>query len=127
MKKFVINIEKETLENDNFRKVLYTTINSQVVLMSLLPLEEIGMEVHDISDQFFRVEAGEGKVIMDGEEFTITDGSAFDIPAGTQHNIINTSPDKSLKCYTLYMPPHHKDGIVHKTKAEGELDKEDHM
>lgn len=127
MKKFVTNIEKETLENDNFRKVLYTTINSQVVLMSLLPLEEIGMEVHTISDQFFRIDTGEGKVIMDGEEFVISDGFAFLIPAGTEHNVINTSADKPLKFYTLYMPPHHKDGVVHKTKADGEADSADHM
>ena len=127
MKHFVVDIEKETLENDNFRKVLYTTINSQVVLMSLLPLEEIGMEVHDISDQFFRIDAGEGKVIMDGEEFIIKDGFAFLVPAGTQHNVINTSTDKPLRFYTLYMPPHHKDGVIHKTKADGEKDMADHM
>ena len=127
MKHFVTNIEKETLENDNFRKVIDTTINTQVVLMSLLPLEEIGMEVHAISDQFFRVESGEGKVILDGEEFAISDGFAFVIPAGTQHNVINTSADKPMKVYTLYTPPHHKDGVIHKTKADGEADAADHM
>ena len=127
MKKFVINIEKETLENDTFRKVLYTTTNAQVVLMKLLPKEEIGMEVHEISDQFFRIDSGEGKVIMDGEEFAISDGFAFLIPAGTQHNIINTSADKPMKVYTLYMPPHHKDGVIHKTKADGEADTADHL
>ncbi len=127
MKGFVTNIEKETLENDNFRKVLYTSINSQVVLMSLLPGEEIGMEVHEISDQFFRVDEGEGMVIMNGEKFPISNGFAFDVPAGTEHNVINTSVDKPLKFYTLYMPPHHKDGVVHKTKAEGEADTADHL
>ncbi len=127
MKKFVINIEKETLENDNFRKVLYTSINSQVVLMSLLPLEEIGMEIHEISDQFFRIDEGEGMVIMNGEEFTVSNGFAFLVPAGTEHNVMNTSAEKPLKFYTLYMPPHHKDGVIHKTKADGEADKEDHQ
>ena len=127
MKHFVTNIEKETLENDNFRKVIDTTINTQVVLMSLLPLEEIGMEVHAISDQFFRIESGEGKVILNGEEFAISDGFAFVIPAGTQHNVINTSADKPMKVYTLYTPPHHKDGVIHKTKADGEADAADHM
>ena len=124
---FVENIEKETLENDNFRKVLYTSINTQVVLMSLLPKEEIGLEVHEISDQFFRIDTGEGKVIMNGEEFVISDGFAFVVPAGTEHNVINTSADKPMKFYTLYTPPHHKDGVIHKTKADGEADVADHM
>src|ERR1035437_2226445 len=122
MKKgFVTNIEKETLNNDNFRKVLYTSRHGQVVVMSLLPNEEIGMEVHEISDQFFRIDSGEGKVIIDGEEAQFSDGFAIVVPAGSQHNVINTSSEKSLKLYTIYMPPHHKDGVIHATKAEAEV------
>jgi mannose-6-phosphate isomerase-like protein (cupin superfamily) len=126
MKKgFVANIEKEALNNENFRKVLYTSKNGQVVVMSLLPNEEIGMEVHEISDQFFRVESGEGEVIIDGEEAVISDGIAIVVPAGSEHNVINTSSDKPLKLYTIYMPPHHKDGIIHKTKTDAENDTTD--
>ncbi|MFH1454921.1 MAG: cupin domain-containing protein [bacterium] len=122
MKKgFVANIEKETLDNNNFRKVLYTSKHGQVVVMSLLPNEEIGMEVHETSDQFFRIDSGEGKVIIDGEEAKFSDGFAIVVPAGSQHNVINTSSDKPLKLYTIYMPPHHKDGIIHKTKVDGEI------
>lgn len=124
---FLQNIEKLTLQNNYFRQVLYTGQHTQLVIMSLLPNEEIGVEVHAVVDQFFRVEAGEGKVIMNGEEHTIKDGDAFVIPAETKHNVINTSTDKPLKLYTLYSPPHHKDGIIHKTKQEAELDKEDHL
>lgn len=124
---FVSNIEKETLENNYFRKVLYTSKHGQVVVMSLEPSEEIGMEVHEISDQFFRIESGEGKVIIDGEEAKISDGFAVVVPAGSMHNVINTSNKKPLKLYTIYMPPHHKDGVIHKTRAEGEKDKEDHL
>ena len=125
MKGFVTNIEKETLENENFRKVIYTSKSGQIVLMKLLPNEEIGMEVHEISDQFFRVESGEGKVIIDGEENIIKDGTAILVPAGSNHNVINTSGDKSLKLYTIYMPPHHRDGVIHATKAEAEADTTD--
>lgn len=127
MKGFVTNIEKDTLENSNFRKVLYTSQHGQVVVMSLLPNEEIGMEVHLDTDQFFRVDSGEGKVIIDGEENTISDGFAVVVPAGAQHNVINTSSEKALKLYTIYMPPHHKDGTIHTTKAEAEADEEDHI
>jgi len=122
MKKgFVTNIEKDTLENENFRKVLYTSKHGQVVVMSLLPNEEIGMEAHNHLDQFFRIDSGEGKVIIDGEEATIEDGFAVVVPAGSQHNIINTSSEKSLKLYTIYMPANHKDGVIHKTKADAEI------
>lgn len=95
--------------------------------MSLLPNEEIGMEVHEIVDQFIRVEKGQGKAILNGEEHLILDGFAIMVPAGAKHNIINTSTDKKLKLYTVYSPAHHKDGTIHKTKEEAEADKEDHI
>lgn len=119
------NIEQETLDNTNFRKVLYTGHNCQLVLMSLQREEDIGMEVHKENDQFFRFEAGEGKVIIDGNEYNVEDGSAIIVPAGAEHNVINTSSTKELKLYTIYSPPHHKDGIVRKTKAEAEANEED--
>jgi len=122
MKKgFVTNIEQDTLDNNNFRKVLYTSKHGQIVVMSLLPNEDIGMEVHEKVDQFFRVDSGEGKVIIDGEETLISNGFAILVPAGSMHNVINTSNDKSLKLYTIYMPPNHKDGVIHKTKADAEI------
>ena len=127
MKGFVKNIEHESLENDNFRKVLYTSKYGQVVVMSLLPNEEIGMEVHHGTDQFFRIETGEGLVIIDNEEFPISDGSAVLVPAGTMHNVINKMSDKSMKLYTIYMPPHHKDGVIHQTKEAAEMDTTDHL
>jgi mannose-6-phosphate isomerase-like protein (cupin superfamily) len=127
MKPFVKNIEQETLDNNNFRKVLYTSTYGQVVVMSLLPNEEIGMEVHETTDQFFRIDSGEGKVIVDGEEFLISDGFAVVVPAGAQHNVLNISADKPLKLYTIYMPPHHKDGTIHQTKEIAEADTEDHL
>lgn len=122
MKGFVSNIEKDTLENENFRKVLYTGKNSQLVLMSLLPKEEIGMETHNENDQFFRVEKGQGKCIIDGNEYAISDGSAIVVPMGAEHNIINASETEDLKLYTIYSPAHHKDGVVRKTKAEAQAD-----
>ena len=124
---FLVNIEKKTLENENFREVLYTGQHSQVVLMSLKPGEEIGFEIHEIFDQFIRIESGEGKVIMNEEEHLVNSGDAFVVPAGVRHNVINLSNEKSLKLYTLYSPPHHKDGVVHKTKQEAEADKADHL
>jgi len=117
---FVDNIEKLTLENDNFRKVLSTNSHSQLVLMSLKPMEEIGMEVHENVDQFFRIDSGMGKVIANGEEFEISNGFAIVIPAGTEHNVINTSETESLKLYTIYSPANHPDGTIHATKAEAE-------
>ena len=122
MNGYVSNIEKLALENEYFRKVLYTAQNTQLVLMSLLPGEEIGEEIHDV-DQFFRVEKGSGKAILSGIFHEIGDGSVIVIPSGTKHNIIN-SGSATMKLYTLYMPPHHKDGVSHKTKAEAEKDKE---
>jgi mannose-6-phosphate isomerase-like protein (cupin superfamily) len=123
MNGYVTNIEKLSLENDNFRKVLYTDKNSQLVLMSLLPKEEIGEEIHDV-DQFLRVEKGVGSAILNGVPHDLADGSVIIVPAGTKHNIINTGSD-SMKLYTLYMPPHHRDGVIHKTKAEAEADTTD--
>ena len=118
MKGFRSNIEKDTLENGNFRKVLYTGKHSQLVLMSLRPNEEIGMEVHTDNDQFFRFEKGQGKCVIDGNEYEIGDGVAIVIPAGAQHNIINTSGTDELKLYTIYSPAHHRDGIARETKEE---------
>jgi mannose-6-phosphate isomerase-like protein (cupin superfamily) len=120
MKGFSANIEESTLKNDKFRKVLYTGKHSQLVLMCLKPKEDIGMEVHMENDQFFRFEQGEGKCIIDGNEYALKDGSAIVVPAGARHNIINTSATESLKLYTIYSPAHHKDGIVRTTKAEAE-------
>ncbi|MFA7681775.1 MAG: cupin domain-containing protein [Candidatus Peribacteraceae bacterium] len=125
MKGFHADIEKETLENKNFRKVLYTGKHSQLVLMRLKPNEEIGMEVHSENDQFFRFESGEGKCIIDGNEYAVRDGSAIVVPAGAQHNIINTSGTEDLKLYTIYSPAHHKDGIVRATKEEAEANDEE--
>ena len=116
-KGFVINLEEETGKNTNFRKVIYTAHHSQLVLMSLVPSEEIGMETNPENDQFFRVESGEGKAIIDGSEHTFSAGFCIVIPAGSQHNIINTSAVSELKLYTIYSPAHHKDGTVHATKA----------
>ncbi|KKS13205.1 cupin [Candidatus Daviesbacteria bacterium RIFOXYD1_FULL_41_10] len=124
---FISNIEKKTRENSYFRQVLYTGQHVQLVLMCLKPNEEIGMEVHEITDQFLRIEKGEGKVIMNGEEQNIKDGDVIIVPAGTKHNIINTSSTDVLQLYTIYAPPHHKDDIVHKTKEEAEADQEDHL
>lgn len=125
MKGFNANIEKETLENNNFRKVLYTSKHSQLVLMSLKPKEEIGMEVHNANDQFFRFEQGQGKVIIDGNEYAVSDGSAVVVPSGAEHNVINVSDSEDLKLYTIYSPAHHKDGIVRATKEEAEANEAD--
>lgn len=122
MKGYVSNIEKASEENNNFRQVLYTAKNSQLVLMSLKPGEDIGEEVHNL-DQFIRVERGEGKAVLDGLMYAISDGFAVVIPAGTKHNIIN-GPNFEMKIYTLYSPPNHRDGVVHQTKEEAEKDEE---
>jgi mannose-6-phosphate isomerase-like protein (cupin superfamily) len=111
------NIDTLTKENENFRKVLYTGERSQLVLMSLLPGEDIGSEVHPDNDQFFRFEAGNGKVVINETEYEVGDGDAVLVPRGAQHNVINTGADR-LKFYTIYSPAHHKDGIVRATKAE---------
>jgi mannose-6-phosphate isomerase-like protein (cupin superfamily) len=122
MNGYINNIEKLSLENNNFRRVLYTDNNSQLVVMSLLPHEDIGEEIHDV-DQFLRVEKGNGKAILNGISHDIEDGSAIIVPAGTKHNLIN-SGDTPMKLYTLYTPPHHRDGVIHKAKADAESDSE---
>lgn len=120
---FVTNIEQESLENDYFRKVLYTDERVQLVVMTLQPNEDIGEETHSL-DQFIRVEEGEGTSVLNGEEHSIKDGFAIVIPAGVKHNIINTSGTDSMRLYTLYAPPNHKEGTIHKTKAEAEAAEE---
>jgi len=123
MRGFVTNISLAALENEDFRRVLYTAKHCQLVLMTIPAGEDIGEEVHDV-DQFIRIEEGEGQSILDGVERDLTDGSAVVIPAGTRHNIKNTSTSETLKLYTVYAPPHHKDCTVHKTKADALADKE---
>jgi len=118
MKGFITNIEETSLQNEYFRKVLYTDTRLQLVVMSLKPGEDIGEEVHDL-DQFIRIESGKGKAVLDGKEHDLVDGSVVVIPQGTRHNIVNTS-SQPMKMYTLYAPPNHKDGTIHKTKAEAE-------
>jgi mannose-6-phosphate isomerase-like protein (cupin superfamily) len=118
MKGYVENIEKKTLANSFFREVLFTGKNAQLVVMSLKPEEEIGMEVHNNVDQFFRFEKGTGKVIIDGEECSVADGTAVIVPAGSWHNVINSSSNEELKLYTIYSPPNHPDKTIHKTKDE---------
>lgn len=115
MKGYVTNIEEETLKNEFFRKVLFTAPHSQLVVMSVPG--EIGMETHPDNDQFIRIEKGTGKAILDGEENELKDGSAVVIPAGTEHNIVNTA-NEPLKLYTIYSPAHHPDGTIHKTREE---------
>lgn len=125
MKGFNGNIEQLTVDNKNFRQVLYTGKHTQLVLMSLLPGEEIGVEVHNENDQFFRFEAGTGKVVIDDNEYSVSDGSAIVVPAGAEHNVINTSDSEDLKLYTLYSPSHHKDGIVRASREEAMANEED--
>ncbi len=119
---FVQDIEALAIKNDDFRRVLYTARNCQVVLMALKPGEEIGAEVHQL-DQFFRVEAGEGEAVLDGVRTAIRAGFALVVPAGGHHNIINTGK-AALKLYTLYAPPNHRDGVVHHTREDAEADEE---
>lgn len=126
MKGYITNIEKDAIENEYFRKVLYTDTRVQLVVMSLLPGEEIGAEVHQL-DQFIRVETGTGSAVLDGVAHEVRDGFAIVVPQGTLHNIINTSSDKPMKLYTVYAPPNHKDGTIHKTKAEAEADEAEHF
>ena len=118
------DIENLSLENNNFRKVLYTTKRSQLVLMALRPGEDIGEEVHTDNDQFLRIESGTGKAVIDGAEHEIKDGSAIVVPAGAKHNVIN-SGSEPMKLYTIYSPAHHRDGVVHVTKEDAMLDEEE--
>ena len=123
---YVTDIERKTRENENFREVLFTGSKSQLVVMSLRPGEDIGMETHPDIDQFVRVEAGTGKAILDGVEHDLRDGSAVVIPAGTEHDVVNGSTSEPLKLYTIYTPPEHPDGTVHTDKAAAEADGHDH-
>lgn len=123
MQGFVADIEKLTVENTDFRRVLYTGKYLQLVLMTLKPGEEIGAEVHEDHDQFFRVESGSGEVVIDGKRTPIKDDDAVIVPAGARHNVINTG-DAPLALYTLYGPPEHRDGVVHADKPEAESDDE---
>ena len=123
MKGYIENIEKLALDNAAFRKVLYTSKHAQLVLMSLVPGEDIGEEIHEDVDQFFRIEQGTGTVLINGDTHDIEDGSTVVVPEGANHNIMNTGT-VPMKLYTLYMPPHHKDGVLHKTKEEAEADDE---
>ena len=125
MKGFNTNIEEDTLENTDFRRVLYTAKHCQLVLMSLQPQEEIGMETHPENDQFLRFEGGQGAVFIDGSKYEVADGDAVIVPAGAEHNVVNLSATEELKIYTIYSPPHHKDGTVHPTKKEAETDDEE--
>jgi mannose-6-phosphate isomerase-like protein (cupin superfamily) len=126
MKGYKTSIEKDTLENENFRKVLYTSKFSQLVLMSLLPKEEIGMEVHEDHDQFFRFEIGQGMVYINENKYEVKDGDAIIVPAGSQHNVVNISETEKLKLYTIYSPAEHQDGVIRKTKEEA-LASEEHF
>jgi len=122
MKGFVQDIEGIATENEAFRRVLYTAKNCQLVVMALKPGEEIGAEVHHL-DQFFRLEAGAGEAVLDGVRTAIRAGFAVLVPAGTNHNIVNTGTEP-LKLYTIYSPPNHRDGVVHTTRADAEVDNE---
>ncbi len=124
---YVVNIETETANNENFRKVLFTAPHSQLVVMTLQPSEDIGMEVHPNVDQFIRIEAGSGKAVLDGQEHEINEGSAVVIPAGTQHNIINTSGTEKMKLYTIYSPPNHPPQTVHATKQDAMKGEAEHV
>lgn len=124
MKPYHANIENDTLENNNFRKVVWTGKFLQVVLMTLNPGEDIGVETHENVDQFFRIESGEGKAYINGEDFDLEDGVSVVVPAGTEHNLINTGSEP-MRLYTIYTPPNHIDGRIHETKADAIADTED--
>lgn len=127
MSGYSVNIEERSLENNSFREVLYTAPHSQLVVMTLQVGEDIGQETHDEHDQFIRVEAGQAEAILDGERHALSDGSALVIPAGTAHNVFNTSPDTPLRLYTIYSPPEHPDGTINRTKQDAiEYDRKRH-
>jgi mannose-6-phosphate isomerase-like protein (cupin superfamily) len=119
---YVANIEEATLQNSDYRRVLYTGKNLQLVLMSIAPGDEIGSEVHEDHDQFIRVESGTGVAVLNGERSQLSDGSAVVVPAGVEHNVVNSSTDTPLRLYTIYSPPEHKDGTLHRTKADEPAD-----
>lgn len=125
MQFLVRNIEKESIENNFFRKVILTTSHQQLVVMHLNPNEDIGMETHSAINQFIKIESGEGKAVLNGEEFNFSEGFSITIPAGTEHNIINTSEINPIKIYTIYTPPNHKEGTIHQNKQEA-LENEEH-
>ena len=118
LKGYTTHLEQETRKNTDFRRVLYTGKHSQLVLMTLKPTEEIGEETHPDRDQFFRFEAGEGKVVIDGVEHRVKDGEGVIVPAGAKHNVVNTSKRANLRLYTIYSPPEHQDGVIRRTKKE---------
>jgi len=126
MKGYHADIEEETKNNTNFRKVLYTGKYQQLVVMSLKPGEDIGEEIHETVDQFFRIEEGEAKAIIDGVETVLKEDDVVIVPAGSNHNLINTSKTEDLKLYTIYAPPNHPDGTIHKTKTEAEEYEKEH-
>lgn len=126
MQGHIENIEETTLSNTNFRRVLYTSSHTQLVVMSLLPLEDIGEEIHESVDQFIKIESGEAEIFLNDQSQKINEGFTIVIPAGTKHNLVNTSPTQPLKLYTLYSPPHHKDKTIHPTKKDAESDHSDH-
>lgn len=126
MQGYIGNIEEITLANTDFRRVLYTAKNSQLVVMSLRPNEDIGEEIHHL-DQFIRCEAGMGKAVLDNTEHPLREGFVVVVPSGVKHNIVNTSAETELKLYTLYSPPNHKDGTVHKTKLDAQADEDEHF
>ena len=126
MRGYHTSLEKETLRNSDFRRVLYTGKHSQLVLMSLRPLEEIGEETHGTVDQFFRFESGTGVVVIDGKRHLVRDGSGVVVPSGARHNVINTSKIVPLKLYTVYSPPEHQDKVVRRTKAAAEAKPEEY-
>ena len=124
VKGFDTNIEEQSLQNTNFRKVLWTSEFQQLVVMSIPVDGEIGKEVHGENDQFIRIEQGQAEAVIDGRKITLGDDDVIIIPKGAEHNVVNTSTDTDLKLYTIYSPPHHKDGTVHVTKAEADADDE---
>ncbi len=126
MKGYTTHIERDTLENDDFRRVLYTAPYMQLVLMSIAPGDDIGEEVHTENDQFIRCEEGSGTVILDGIKHVLEDGVAVIIPAGVRHNVVNMSQSEPLRLYTIYAPPHHKDATVHATKEDAIADDEEY-
>lgn len=126
MQAFIWNIEELTLENNYFRKVIFTWPHLQLVVMSLLPGEEIGVEIHDKEDQFIRIEQGAALAMVDGVQHDLSDDMIIVIPAGAEHNIINTSTSESLKLYTIYCEKHHEDGTIHTTKAEADEAEQHH-